>query len=179
MAPRRRKLRQAPFTRLHPSNDCRGSQATLLGFLTASPVHLTPTPTIALPTLGYGMYPQRRRSKNGALWGPKAASPPTVSGNAPNLRKRRHCSETVENAPKLADWMVGPEGQRFPHKINTLADGSPSRFLRILSYQLANLRTMNEINSWLRDRAASRISGVLSRNRTWRSSIRFQTHVTH
>ena len=28
----------------------------------------------------------------------------------------------------------------MPHKINTLADGSPTRFLRILSYGLANLR---------------------------------------
>lgn len=37
--------------------------------------------------------------------------------------------------------MVGPEGHRFLQEINALADGSPSRFLRILSYGLANLRT--------------------------------------
>ena len=46
---------------------------------------------------------------------------------------------------------MGPEGHRFPHKINTLADGSPTRFLRILSYGLANLRTMNANNYRLRD----------------------------
>jgi hypothetical protein len=47
--------------------------------------------------------------------------------------------------------MVGPEGQRFLQEINTLADGSPSRFLRIISYGLANLRTMNSTNNRLRD----------------------------
>jgi len=38
--------------------------------------------------------------------------------------------------------MLVAEGQRFLQKINTLADGSPGRFLRILSYGLANLRMM-------------------------------------
>lgn len=37
--------------------------------------------------------------------------------------------------------LVGPEGERFLHKINTLADCSPSRSLRILSYGLATKRT--------------------------------------
>ena len=36
--------------------------------------------------------------------------------------------------------MVGPEGRRFRWKINTLAAGSPTRFLRILSYGLATKR---------------------------------------
>lgn len=37
--------------------------------------------------------------------------------------------------------MVGPEGHRFRQEINTLAAGSPTRFLRIRSYGPANLRT--------------------------------------
>ena len=37
--------------------------------------------------------------------------------------------------------MLVAEGQRFLREINTLVDGSPTRFLRILSYGLANLRT--------------------------------------
>ena len=45
--------------------------------------------------------------------------------------------------------MVGPEGHRFLQGINMLAAGSPTHFLRILSYGLANLKTMNEINCWL------------------------------
>ena len=47
--------------------------------------------------------------------------------------------------------MLVAEGQRFLQEINTLADGSPSRFLRILSYGLANLRTMNATNYRLQD----------------------------
>jgi hypothetical protein len=47
--------------------------------------------------------------------------------------------------------MLVAEGHRFLQEINTLADGSPSRFLRILSYGLANLRTMNATNYRLRD----------------------------
>lgn len=43
--------------------------------------------------------------------------------------------------------MVGPEGRRFLPEINMLADGSPTHFLRILSYGLANLTTTNEINN--------------------------------
>ena len=41
--------------------------------------------------------------------------------------------------------MVGPEGHHFLHKINLLSAGSPTRFLRILSYGLANpkIRTMS------------------------------------
>lgn len=37
--------------------------------------------------------------------------------------------------------MVGPEGQRFLQKINTLAAGSPTHFPRMFSYGLANLMT--------------------------------------
>jgi len=37
--------------------------------------------------------------------------------------------------------MLVAEGHRFRQEINTLASGSPSRFLRILSYGLANHRT--------------------------------------
>jgi hypothetical protein len=47
--------------------------------------------------------------------------------------------------------MVGPEGHRFLQEINMLADSSPSHILRILSYGLANLRTMNATNYGLRD----------------------------
>lgn len=36
--------------------------------------------------------------------------------------------------------MVGPEGHRFLQKINMLAAGSPTHFLRILSYGPANLK---------------------------------------
>ncbi|WP_292502053.1 hypothetical protein [Mesorhizobium sp.] len=44
----------------------------------------------------------------------------------------------------------------FPHLVEEsfdigfmLAGGSPTRFLRILSYGLANLKTMSEIKCWL------------------------------
>ena len=40
----------------------------------------------------------------------------------------------------------GPEGHRFLQEINTLAAGSPTRFLRILSYGLANPRTRKKIS---------------------------------
>ena len=43
------------------------------------------------------------------------------------------------------------EGHRFLREINTLADGSPIHFLRIPSYGLANVRTMNATNCSLRD----------------------------
>ena len=42
--------------------------------------------------------------------------------------------------------MLVTEGHRFLQEINTLAAGSPTRFLRILSYGQANLMTTNEIN---------------------------------
>lgn len=41
--------------------------------------------------------------------------------------------------------MVGPEGHRSAQEINTLADGSPTHFLRILSYGLANLMTASTV----------------------------------
>jgi len=55
----------------------------------------------------------------------------------------------------VTHWLVTimsiAEGRRFRQKINTLAVGSPIHFLRILSYGLANLRTMNATNYRLRD----------------------------
>lgn len=47
--------------------------------------------------------------------------------------------------------MVGPEGRRFRQEINMLAGGSPTLFPRILSYGLANRKTMDENSYWLRD----------------------------
>ena len=47
--------------------------------------------------------------------------------------------------------MLVAEGRRFLREINMLAAGSPTHFPRILSYDLANLLTMNETNYWLRD----------------------------
>jgi len=43
------------------------------------------------------------------------------------------------------------EGHRFIQEINMLAAGSPTRFLRILSYGLANLTTKNATNFSLPD----------------------------
>ena len=47
--------------------------------------------------------------------------------------------------------MLVAEGHRFLQEINMLVGGSPSHFPRILSYGLANLRTMNATNYRLRD----------------------------
>jgi len=47
----------------------------------------------------------------------------------------------------ICNELVGPEDHHFLQQINTLADGSPNRFLRILSYGLANLRTKKTTSS--------------------------------
>lgn len=53
--------------------------------------------------------------------------------------------------------MVGPEGHRFRQEINTLAAGSPTRFLRILSYGLANLK-IKKGTSFLPGRTTSEVA---------------------
>ncbi|WP_206517805.1 MULTISPECIES: hypothetical protein, partial [unclassified Mesorhizobium] len=46
--------------------------------------------------------------------------------------------------------MLVAEGRRFRQEINMLAGGSPTLFPRILSYGLANRKTMDENSYWLR-----------------------------
>jgi len=70
--------------------------------------------------------------------------------------RRRSEAEAVPDdfgqfAAAMYNNLVGPDGHRFLQKINTLADGSPTRFPRILSYGLANQMTMNKTNYWRRD----------------------------
>lgn len=54
------------------------------------------------------------------------------------------CESTLANC-FVTHWritiMLVAEGHRFRQEIKTLAVGSPARFLRILSYRLANLVT--------------------------------------
>ena len=47
--------------------------------------------------------------------------------------------------------MMGAEGHRSLQEINILAAGSPTHFLRIVSYGLANLRRMSAANYKPRD----------------------------
>jgi hypothetical protein len=86
---------------------------------------------------------RRRKLTNGA----KTISPK----KAGFTQKRSIQTQIIKHKALICNKLVGPEGQRFLQEINTLADGSPSRFLRILSYGLANLRTMNATNYRLRD----------------------------
>ena len=61
--------------------------------------------------------------------------------------------------------MLVVEGHRFRQEINMLADGSPARFLRILSYGLANLtsglRLTRSLRSVEREKATVRWLGSL------------------